>query len=124
MITELEVALVADLVFRLIVFRESPLVLPTPVTYGARTPLAVMTTLLLKSAKLLGKRFMTRETLLKVLWLVLAFEVFREPLIAFFLFPQLMILHLYMLCLRGTHAHQAARCMIIAARTSCYKHGI
>ena len=53
-ISDFEITLVTDELFSLVCFRKPSLVLPTSIAHGATTPLAMVTTFLHDSSKLLG----------------------------------------------------------------------
>ena len=75
LIAQFEITLIADQVLALVVLGEAPLVLPTFVAHGSRTPLAVVAALPLQGAELLRQGLVARETFLCILDLIGAFEL-------------------------------------------------
>ena len=92
-----EITLIAYKLLRLILLRESPLVLPAPVADCASTPFTVMSSFLHQDTEVLSETLVARIALIKDLLLKVIFKFVGKPLCPFFLFPSLVTLWL-LLC--------------------------
>lgn len=108
-----EITLIAYKLLRLILLRESPLVLSAPVAYCASTPFTVMSSFLHQDTEVLSETLVARIALIKDLLLKVIFKFVGKPLCPFFLFPSLVTLWL-LLCYwhhwRLRYGHWVTRC--------------